>query len=129
MSMLLSATLALSMTVAAQPAVARCPADEGPAVAAPFGLTVCERPARVPVVMYDEPQPGVRVATVTPDGLLGRAGLAAGDVIYQVAGVRVEAGKAVATAAGDPAQARGLTVSFWRNGKPYLVRVWAEGKP
>lgn len=118
-------TAALLTLASAQPATARCPADEGPALPGPWGLTVCDKPARVPVVMYDVPQPGVRAAGVAVDGLLARAGLAAGDVIYQVAGSRVTTGREVLEAIGDRRAAHGFTVSFWRNGKPYLVRVWA----
>jgi S1-C subfamily serine protease len=128
MSIVATVTAAFLTMAAAQPAAPRCPADEGPALAAPWGLTVCERPARVPVVMYDEPQPGVRALAVTAGGVLARAGLAPGDVIYQVAGTRVTTGKDVVAAIGDPATAHGLTVSFWRSGKPYLVRVWT-GQP
>jgi S1-C subfamily serine protease len=124
MSIVATVTAALLTVSAAQPAAPRCPADEGPALPAPWGLTVCERPARVPVVMYDEPQAGVRALAVAADGVLARAGLAAGDVIYQVAGARVTTGKEVVAAIGNPVGAHGLTVSFWRGGKPYLVRVW-----
>jgi S1-C subfamily serine protease len=123
----LVATLAVAFVTlsAAQPAPT-CPAGEGPAVAGPWGLTMCERPTRVPVVMYDEPQSGVRVLAVAANGPLGGAGLAAGDTIYQVAGVRVTSGKDALAAFGDTAHAKGLTVSFWRDRRPYLVRVWAE---
>lgn len=116
----------LTMTVAQ--AAPRCPAGEGAAVPGPWGLTVCEKPTRVPVVMYDEPQPGVRALVVAPDGVAARAGLAAGDVIYQVAGVRVSAGADAVAALGDTARTHGLTISFWRNGRPYLVRVWTDGR-
>lgn len=125
--MLLAAavTAAVVTLSAAQPAPA-CPADEGPPVPGPWGLTMCERPTRVPVVMYDEPQPGVRVLAVAANGPLARAGLAAGDTIYQVAGIRVTTGKDALAAFGDTTNAKGFTVSFWRDRKPYLVRVWAE---
>jgi S1-C subfamily serine protease len=123
----LVATLAVAfMTLSAAQAAPACPAAEGPAVAGPWGLTMCDRPTRVPVVMYDEPQPGVRVLAVVADGPLGRAGLAADDTIYQVAGIRVTTGRDALAAFGDTTNARGLTVSFWRDRKPYLVRVWAE---
>jgi S1-C subfamily serine protease len=126
MSIVATVTAALLTMAAAQPAP-RCPAGEGRELSGPWGLTVCEQATRVAVVMYDEPQPGVRAAAVVPDGALGRAGLAAGDVIYQVAGVRVTTGEGVIGAIGDPGRARGLTINFWRNGKPYLVRVWSPG--
>ena len=118
MSIVTSLVAAAFMTMGATQVAPACPSSEGPAVAGPWGLTVCERPARVPVVMYDNPQPGVRVQAVTADGPLGRAGLSAGDVIYQVAGVRVTTGKEALAAFGDTKNAKGLTVSFWRDRKP-----------
>lgn len=126
MSIAATVTAAFLSVAAAQPAAARCPADEGTALAGPWGLSVCERAARVPVVMYDAPQAGVRAVAVAAGGLLTKAGLAPGDVIYQVAGVRVTTGKEVLAALGDPAHASGLTISFWRGGKPYLVRIWTD---
>ncbi len=126
MSIAATVTAALLTMAAAQPAP-RCSAEEGRGLPGPWGLTVCERATRVTVVMYDEPQPGVRAVAVASDGALGRAGLAAGDVIYQVAGIRVSTGADVVAAIGSPDRAHGLTVSFWRNGKPYLVRVWSPG--
>lgn len=128
MSIVATVAAAFLTVAAAQPAVPKCSAEEGKALAGPWGLTVCERPTRVTVVMYDEPQPGVRAAAVAADGPLARAGLAANDVIYQVRGVRVSAGADVIAALGDTNTAYGVTVSFWRNGKPYLVRVW-NGRP
>lgn len=125
MSIVATATAAL-LTMAAAQAAPRCSAQEGQAIAGPWGLTVCEKPTRVAVVMYEEPQPGVRAAAVDPGGALARAGLATDDVIYRVAGTRVSTGKDVVAALGEAATARGLTVNFWRNGKPYLVRVWSE---
>ena len=125
MSIVATVTAAFLTMAAAQPAP-RCPAQEGQAIAGPWGLTVCEKPTRVTVVMYEEPQVGVRAAAVDPGGALARAGLAADDVIYRVADTRVSTGKDVIAALGDTARAHGLTVNFWRNGKPYLVRVWGE---
>lgn len=116
--------LALLLVVTPGRAEGPCPPGEGAAVTGPWGVTLCERPASVRVVMHDDPQAGVRVAAVTPGGILQTAGLTAGDVIYQVAGVRVTTAKAVLDVVGNGSRATGLTISFWRDGKPYLVRVW-----
>lgn len=124
--MTIAAVLTAAVLTIAQPPAARCPAGEGEALGGPWGLSVCEKPVQVSVVMYDTPQAGARTVAVADDGLLRAAGLLPGDVIYQVAGVRVRTGREVLAAIGEPSKASGLTVSFWRDGKPYLVRIWAD---
>jgi S1-C subfamily serine protease len=105
---------------------ATCPSGEGTPVAAPLGLRVCDGVASTTVVTRVGPQHGARVAAADPNGPAGRWGLVPGDIIYQVDGRRVESGKAAATALDASRGAPILLVNFWRDGKPYLVRIWTK---
>jgi S1-C subfamily serine protease len=104
----------------------RCEANEGAPVAAPFGVTVCSGAARATPITHDEPQPGARVVSLDPEGVFTRAGLVAGDVIYQVNGESVKSGKEATEALRKPLKAAGLSINFWRNRAAYLLRVWSD---
>jgi membrane-associated protease RseP (regulator of RpoE activity) len=105
---------------------ATCPAGEGTPVAAQLDLRLCDGIASTTVVTRVGPQHGARVAAADPNGPAGRGGLVPGDIIYQVDGRRVESGKAAAAALEAARGAPILLVNFWRDGKPYLVRIWTK---
>jgi serine protease Do len=105
---------------------AACPSGEGTPVAAPLGLRVCDGVASTTVVTRVGPQHGARVAAADPNSPAGRAGLAPGDIVYRVDGRRVESGKTAAAALEATRGGPIVLVNFWRDGKPYLVRMWTK---
>lgn len=104
----------------------RCPSDEGVEIATPLAMRVCTGSATATIVTLERPQRGARVIALDADGVGALAGIAPGDVIYQVAGRRVESGTAAAAALQAGSSQRALLINIWRDGKPFLIRVWID---
>jgi S1-C subfamily serine protease len=105
---------------------ARCSSGEGATVDAPLGLVLCQGTATNEVVMYDKPQAGARIADVVSQSTAAKAGLVAGDVIYQIRGVRVTSGREGLAHFGDTRRARDLIINVWRGNVPYQFRIWND---
>ena len=88
-------------------------------------MQLCNGAATTKTVTHEAPQRGARVAAVDAAAMGPRGGLAPGDIIYQVNGRRVESGKAAA-AALDGAAGSIVLINFWRDGVPYLARLWTK---
>jgi S1-C subfamily serine protease len=125
-SMLLVAMLAATAASGRPVQEAGCAAEEGAAVATRFGLEICDGSAATTVITHEEPQRGARIAAVEPGGLGAREGLVAGDIIYQVAGRRVASGRAALEALDAVRDERIVHINFWRNGAPFIARIWAR---
>jgi hypothetical protein len=108
------------------PAGVECPAGEGPTVVAPYGLTLCRATTRAPVRIEKDPQPGARIASVDIKGLAAQAGLMADDVIYRVGGERVSSGAEALDGLAKPGRSGLLQINYWRDGLPYIARLWVE---
>jgi S1-C subfamily serine protease len=105
-------------------ASAECGPTEGPAVKAPLGLTVCRAPTASRVRIEPEPQPGARIVVVEEGGLARRAGLVANDVIYRVDGERVSSGSEALERLARVKSPGLLQINYWRDGLPYIARIW-----
>jgi hypothetical protein len=105
---------------------AECGPGEGAAIEARWGLQLCAGSASTDVVTHDAARQGARIAAADAMGPAARAGLMPGDVIYFVAGRRVESGEAAAAALQEVRDARTVVINFWRDTKPYLVRIWTD---
>lgn len=103
-----------------------CAADEGAEIPAGFGFRLCGGSASATIVTHAQPQRGARI--VGAEGVAAEAGVRAGDVVYQVAGQRVESGEAAAKALAARRDQFTL-VNIWRGRHPYLVRLWPAPPP
>ncbi len=99
-----------------------CPEGPAPHVETVLALTLCGGAATVETP-WGEKRTGARIATIAQDSAGARAGLRAGDVIYQVAGSRVSSGAEAAARLQNPGQ-RITLINFWRDDAPLLVRIW-----
>lgn len=126
----LSACLILGfhMQVQTQTAQPACTGEEGTAIKTSLDLEFCSGTSQARVATFDTPQPGARVLAAVESGIAHRAGLRAGDIVYQVAGRRVQSGKAAADALANPGATGPLLINFWRDGRTYLVRIWVGSK-
>jgi hypothetical protein len=125
-SVLVAIALASAAPAATPAQKPECPAQEGAALATRFGLTVCDGAAATKVITHEDPQHGARIIALDPEAAGAQEGLVAGDIIYQVAGTRVESGKAAVTALDAARDERIVLINFWRNGAPFIVRIWTK---
>ena len=103
-----------------------CAPGEGKPLPAAFGLSFCSGTARIEIRSIPGVHEGARVASVEAGSPAHHQGFRAGDVVYQVAGRRVDEGEAAAQALLKLRRSDGAVLNFWRDGHPFLIRLHGE---